>query len=279
MVSDYSRTPEAPVSVVIPCYNNSATLERAVESVLAQTVQPREIFLVDDASTDTTPEVIHKLKTPHPELISSIHLKTNQGPSSARNAGWDRATQPFVAFLDADDSWLPQKLEIQWGWMKDHPEVHLSGHALILKNTHPKNYGDNDWQKVTPRHLLIRNEFSPCGIMLKHDIPLRFPEEQRFMEDQWFILKAAFSGLNLYKSDQPLAVVYKPRYGTDGLSGNLWLMERGELSNLGRLRRDGYLSIPEYVGASGWSLLKFARRLTHAGWRRAVGKQETDVRN
>ena len=78
-----------PVSVVIPCYRCAATLDRALQSVLAQTQPPAEIIVVDDASDDATPRVIAAL----PPSIKKIRLPENRGAGSARNAGWQAATQ------------------------------------------------------------------------------------------------------------------------------------------------------------------------------------------
>jgi glycosyltransferase involved in cell wall biosynthesis len=94
------------VSVVIPFYNNRATLRRAAESVLAQTVAPREIICVDDGSTDDSAAVL----TPLGERVRVLRQR-NGGPSAARNAGLGSATGEFIAFLDADDFWMPAMLE------------------------------------------------------------------------------------------------------------------------------------------------------------------------
>lgn len=97
-----------PYSVVIPAYNAAGTLRQAVESVLCQTVLPREIIVVDDGSTDETAAVVASIPGP----ISLVH-QGNAGPGAATTAGLDRVTTPFVATLDADDLWLPQKIARQ----------------------------------------------------------------------------------------------------------------------------------------------------------------------
>lgn len=122
-----------PVSVVVPCYCCEGTIERAVDSVMKQTALPAEVLLVDDASPDQG-RTLNKLRQLQGRFRDKTHieviaLKNNGGPSVARNAGWEAATQPYIAFLDADDAWHPQKLEIQYEWMKEYSEVVLTGHG------------------------------------------------------------------------------------------------------------------------------------------------------
>lgn len=100
----------ARVSVVIPVRNRAVALRRAIDSVLAQTVQDFEIIVVDDASTDGTPESIASYRDPR---IKSIRHERNRGGGIARNTGIRASSSPFVAFLDSDDEWLPTKLEKQ----------------------------------------------------------------------------------------------------------------------------------------------------------------------
>jgi glycosyltransferase involved in cell wall biosynthesis len=108
-VSELSNNSNAPtVSVVIPLYNKGKYIERALSSVLRQTYQPLEIIVVDDGSADEGPERVLKFNDPKITLIR----QENKGPGAARNAGLARAKCKYVAFLDADDEWLPSFLEI-----------------------------------------------------------------------------------------------------------------------------------------------------------------------
>jgi glycosyltransferase involved in cell wall biosynthesis len=98
------------VCVVIPAYNSEATLLRALDSVAAQTFHATEILVVDDASSDATPTVA---KAYRGATVTVISLRTNVGAAGARNQGIRAASADLVAFLDADDEWLPTKLEKQ----------------------------------------------------------------------------------------------------------------------------------------------------------------------
>ena len=117
------------VSVLVPCFNCSATLERAISSIYEQTVRPAEIILVNDASTDDTAQKIDALARGNDDsCIQVLTPDKNSGAGTAKNAAWENAKQPHIAFLAADDSWHPRKVELQYSWMREHPTVILSGH-------------------------------------------------------------------------------------------------------------------------------------------------------
>ncbi len=110
------------VSVVIPTYNSGHLVTEAVESVLAQTVAPAEVIVVDDGSADDTPERV----ACYGGRVRYVRQK-NQGVSAARNRGLDEARGEFVAFLDADDVWHPSKCELQLRAFARFPELAMVG--------------------------------------------------------------------------------------------------------------------------------------------------------
>jgi glycosyltransferase involved in cell wall biosynthesis len=107
------------VSVVIPAYNAERELRQAVESALAQTAGDLEVIVVDDGSTDGTRAVAEGFDDPRVRAVS----QENAGAAAARNAGIAVASGEYVAFLDADDAWLPTKLERQLAVLESRPEV------------------------------------------------------------------------------------------------------------------------------------------------------------
>ncbi len=109
-------------SVVIPVYNGAAFVARAVESVLTQTWPAHEIIVVDDGSTDTTAQVVAELLARHPGRLRAIH-QGNAGVSAARNTGAQAATGDWLAFLDADDWFYPDRLEAHARFIQDDPAL------------------------------------------------------------------------------------------------------------------------------------------------------------
>ena len=97
------------VSIIIPVYNNENTIERAIRSAIKQTVTDREIIVINDGSTDRTVKKTNKFE----EDIEVYHHNRNKGGSAARNTGIQHAEGEYIAFLDADDEWLPSKLKKQ----------------------------------------------------------------------------------------------------------------------------------------------------------------------
>jgi glycosyltransferase involved in cell wall biosynthesis len=113
------------VSVVIPCFNSQDLIAGTIASVAAQTLASVEIIVVDDASTDATVEVARQALEQSGREGRLVRCLANGGPAQARNEGVRRARGEFVAFLDSDDSWMPEKLERQVALMRADPHVTL----------------------------------------------------------------------------------------------------------------------------------------------------------
>ncbi len=257
----------ASVACVIPCYNCADTLLRAVQSVLVQSEPVHEIILVDDCSTDETPKLIERL-TLEDSRIVALRMTTNGGPSRARNVGWNHAKSKFIAFLDSDDSWHDQKVELQLQLYRAVPDLAITGHVALVDGEvkGPKRYTLSDAElhahtrSISRRSLLVRNPWSTPTVMLRRDLPFRFDEGQREAEDflLWAqILMSDRVGLRL---ELPLALLYKPRYGAGGLSGNLWKMEKGELLSFRKLWNSRHITSAEYCFAYLLSLAKYMKR-------------------
>jgi len=105
-----------PIDVVVPAYNSQRYIAEALESVAAQTSPAAEVIVVDDGSADGTADIAE-------QLGATVIRQANQGVSRARNVGIRAASQPWVAFLDADDCWLPEKLALQWSALQACPKA------------------------------------------------------------------------------------------------------------------------------------------------------------
>ncbi len=109
------------VTVVIPAYNNSEHIARALDSVCSQTLKPHQVIVVDDGSTDDTAEIVKKY-----DNVEYIYQQ-NAGASAGRNTGIENATGEWIAFLDADDEWLVEYLEKQTALLKTNCDLQWAG--------------------------------------------------------------------------------------------------------------------------------------------------------
>ena len=166
------------ISVIIPTYNRAQWLAKAIDSVLTQSFAPREIIVVDDGSSDETQAILARYPV-------RSHFQQNAGPSAARNAGARLAQGQWLAFLDSDDSWCPEKLEKQVNAHRLHPHIQLSytnelwfrnGQRCLPKKQHRKESG---W--IYPRALELCL-ISPSSVMLSRAL---FENLRGFDEQLW----------------------------------------------------------------------------------------------
>lgn len=140
------------ISVVIPLYNKAPHIKKTLESVLSQSSPANEIIVVDDGSTDGGAEVVKLLAENYP--IKLIQQK-NLGVSAARNTGVTYASSEFVAFLDADDWWLPNHLSVLRMLIHKYDEASLFSTAHVIvregKIYRPKSYFEPEWSGYVDR--------------------------------------------------------------------------------------------------------------------------------
>lgn len=150
-----------PVSVIIPTFNRRNLLERAIVSVFSQTVQCAELIIIDDGSTDDTYKLLNKLSRSAKISFHAYH-QPNMGPAAARNLGVHKATSPFIAFLDSDDHWHKQKIEIQYKNLVDRSDFRISHtrEKWLRRGLHL-----NQKKKHVPQHGNIFNHcLQLCGV-------------------------------------------------------------------------------------------------------------------
>ncbi len=193
----------ASISCIVPVYNGARFLAEALDSILAQTLPPSEIIVVDDGSTDATAEVANAY-TQH----VTYHRQANAGPASARNRGIGLATGDFMSFLDADDLWHADKLERQMLALESKPAAGIC--ITYLQNfwaeelAHERDrMRDHAFAKPMPGYvcqclLARRSVFDAVG---------RFDEAKRLGEDQDWYLRAERAGIE--REIVPEALVYR----------------------------------------------------------------------
>ena len=252
------------VCVVIPVHNGAATVAVAIDSAVRQTRRPTEIIVVDDASTDSTRSVVDGLARESDVPIRLLSTPVNGGPGVARNVGWDAAGTDLVAFLDADDEWHPQKLEIQVSIMESAPGLVMSAHDRTVGDR-PKwrriEHARVSWRDYGFRDFLVRNRCATPSVIVRRDIDERFDPDLRRAEDYFLWLSIARIHGPVRFAEMALVHCANPKYGGGGLSGNLTAMYRSEISAmrlLARSRRLPRMILPVVVA---WSTIKFLVRV------------------
>lgn len=232
------------VSVVIPYYNRKDTIVRALDSVVKQTYKKLEIILVNDGSNDGTDKIVDKYIIEHSDIEFQHVYQDNGGPSKARNTGIRLAKGKYIAFLDSDDSWEKEKLEIQMKFMLEHPEIKITSTnykvlmdgKMNIKEKHNESVVYSNFYKMlfkcfylTPTVVVDRCVFDEKNIF--------FVENKDYAEDHLFFLEVCrkYSGAKITK---PLANIYKLEFGKSGLSSNLNELTKNEIDNFFRLYHD-----------------------------------------
>jgi glycosyltransferase involved in cell wall biosynthesis len=269
----------ADVSVVIPCYRCTGTIERAFNSVVNQTLAPKEVILVEDFSDDSgvTLDFLYRIKMAYEGSIDVIvlPLSANLGPGGARNAGWEKASQPYIALLDSDDAWNYEKLSVQFFYMKKNSHVAITGHNCIVKEFSDESdrlevVGTAKFEKIRSIRFLFKNCFPTSSVMLRRNIPFRFTPDKRAAEDTFLWQQVSFSGLIIVRINLPLVYYFKPLYGHGGLSSQLWTMEKAELSNFILLFKSRSISVLLLISAMIFSIVKFIKRIALTFFRNVV---------
>ncbi len=183
-------------SVIIPLYNKEAEIGRTIRSVLAQTLQPLEIIVVDDGSTDRSREVVEALNSP----LIRLHIQQNAGSAAARNKAIELSRGEFIAMIDADDEWTPDYLTQIDRLIHLYPDAggYCSGFDIvsddgIFAGDTPQREGiiENYFREAMTRYVCItsattirRRVFNEIG---------GFPEGMRMGQDTYMWIKLARS--------------------------------------------------------------------------------------
>lgn len=170
------------ISVIIPAYNAEATLADCLESVARQTLRPFEVVVVDDGSTDNTRGVAARFEK---RLILRIVTQVNSGLGKARNAGMSAATGDAYAFLDADDIWLPSKLEQAFKALLKYPKTEWF-YTPILEWTPGRQESLRKRacnQVSSVRSFLSYNPIVPSTIIMRRGFDYTWENDRRLQED------------------------------------------------------------------------------------------------
>lgn len=207
------------VSVIIATHNREDLLPQAVDSILNQTYQDFEVIIVDDCSSDNSPEVIRQLENKDPR-IRSIRSEQNIGPGAARNLGINKAKGEFIAIMDDDDLAEPERLKSEISafeldpevmlvfssvaWVDDNLQVINTFPGLLVKNMFPSEPGE-----VFNLLYLESNKIPNATIMTKKSLwtKFRYIEIPWVGEDWYLFLQLAASGVKMHAISSPLLQV------------------------------------------------------------------------
>ena len=186
-----SRASES-ISVVIPLYNKEAEVERALLSVVEQSLAVGEIIVVNDGSTDNSEAVVKEFIKRHPEANIRLISQKNQGVSAARNRGIEEASGEYVALLDADDWWLSNYIAEVCRLMEYYPDcdAYSTAFDVVNNDTHTRALVPTKEGYINPAReaLMGRYPIIPSTATLRRSTVQRcggFPEGMRIGEDQW----------------------------------------------------------------------------------------------
>lgn len=215
----------ALVSVITPCFNASSTISQTIDSVLKQTYGNWEMLIIDDCSTDESADIIKKYCKEDARIKYFKTENSTGSPSIPRNIGIDNAKGQYIAFLDADDLWLPEKLEKQVKFMESN-EYNLSYSF----------YEKMDWQgnrenriiktrDVTTYNKLLKSNSIPClTAMIRKDVIGETRFKQIPQEDFCFWLDILKKGVTAYNMKEDIALY---REANNSRSANKFDMFKG----------------------------------------------------
>jgi len=217
------------VSIIIPTFNCAHYLERAIESVLAQTFTDYEIIVADDGSTDNTRELIGR----YDGRINYLY-QTNRGLSSARNLALSKASGDLIAYVDADDMWYPHKLETQVGFLATHPEcgfVHSDFTVIDEANRVTHRRFNHEPPRQVPQGACLMDLLRRCHIQIPTVVERRdcfdragnFDERLKNVQDYFHWISVAMNGMAIGYVDEPLAM-YRRTAGSLS-SSQRWVLE------------------------------------------------------
>ena len=157
------------VTVIMPVYNAERYMQQSIESIIAQTYQNWELLIVDDGSTDSSVQIMQEYCS-RDRRIQMIPSTGNEGVASARNKGIQAAKGEYIAFLDSDDLWKAEKLEIQIHYMQEYNcgFVYSAYDVIDEKNVYQKTITPY-WDKVSYEKLLNTNIIACCTAVIKSE--------------------------------------------------------------------------------------------------------------
>lgn len=248
------------ISVVVPMYNSATTITNTLNSVLKQTelTELLEIIVVDDHSTDNSVSIVENLINETGNQLIRVLKNPQKGVSAARNYGVSKSKGDWIAFLDSDDQWTPQKLEMEIPYLSE--EIGAIGGLDFRTVEHTAKVVI----PISVFRLFVR--FRPLiqTTIVRKDLFDEiggFDESMSYSEDLDFMSKVAgVSRILLLNHVDIKTNDGKERFGDSGLSANLELMERGARQALSNAYMRGDIGLLATIFLKFWMNFKYFRR-------------------
>ena len=254
------------ISVIIPVYNAEKSIEKSLISIKNQTWEGVfEIILVNDGSSDRSKTIIENYQQNHQDQNIILINQENRGVSKARNAAMKIAQGDYIALLDSDDEWLPEKTEKQMKFLENQNIDFISSLWNNENITFPyKLQPENKLVKITLKKLLFKITGQTSTAIFKRKIFENtgfFDENQNYSEDANYWMRISEKN-QMYLLPEKLVIAGngKKSFGFSGLSANLKEMEKGIQKNIWEMYQTKRINFPEYLFYFVISKLKFAIR-------------------
>lgn len=257
------------ISVIIPCFRCSDTITRAVLSVVNQSFTACEIILVEDYSNDQM-RTLNKLKEIQVLYNDKIDIKiiknlTNRGPGYSRNIAWDNAIGDLIGFLDADDVWRFNKLEIQYQYLKNNVELDavcsFDKYNLDYENNICEIKKNASNQNIGYYTMLFRNIISTRSVLIKRSVKSRFNSKSWYSEDYWLWLDILYKGGKINKLPIYLSGFFKNAYSKKGLSSHIFSFFVSEFNVIKQQPSKSFKDILIKILALSFCIIKFIKRI------------------
>ena len=201
----------APVSVIVTHHNRSQLLGNAIDSILAQTLQPAEIVIIDDASEPHHVAVLDRFRD-HARIVA---LQENAGIAKARTIGVSEATGEFIAFLDDDDLWYPHKLELQYGILRANPSLDAVASSMTIRDANGLAGGllrSHSSEVITLKAALAGTPALFQTLLIRSAVMrqlMPFDSGFRVLEDRDFWIRFAAAGFQARYLAEPTAYLVR----------------------------------------------------------------------
>lgn len=255
------------ISVIIPVYNAEESIEKCLDSIKKQTWKGEfEIIVINDGSTDRSGEILENYRKKNPEMPIQLINQENGGVSKARNAGLKIAKGDYIALLDSDDEWLPEKTDRQMKYLQnsDFRVDFLASLWNDEKVSFPYAIGGNGLVAINLNKLLFKVTGQTSTAIFKKKILENtgfFDERQRYSEDANYWMRISENN-SMFLLPEKLVIAGngKKSFGFSGLSANLKEMEKGIQKNISEMYRNKRINLLQYLFYFVFSKLKYIVR-------------------